>query len=212
MRIIETEHDLAEGCAQLKASCKHMAKLVDAIKLPPLRRRGGGFESLVNIVIGQQLSIAAANMIEARLKTKLKDITPDKILRTREPTLRACGLSGPKIKTLRAVAKAVKTGALDFKFVATAPVDEARAMLTCISGIGPWTADIYLLFCLGHADAFAPGDLALQEGARMACNMRARPDTARLERHAKRWSPWRGVAARLLWAHYGVVKSKTNKS
>ncbi len=211
LRLIQTDQDLAAGCAHLSATCKYMAKLVADLQLPPLRRRGGGFESLVNIVIGQQLSIAAANTIEARLKAWAKDITPEKILRMREQSLRRCGLSGPKIKTLRAVAQAVKNGTLDFKFIQTAPVEEARAMLTSISGIGPWTADIYLLFCLGHSDAFAPGDLALQEAVRMMGAMRTRPDAAQLETYARRWSPWRGVAARLLWAHYGNVKNRNNK-
>lgn len=211
-RLIQSDADLAEGCAHLSQACKHMARLVGTIKLPPLRRRAGGFEALVSIVISQQLSVAAADTIEARVKARLKEITPEKILRARDETLRACGLSRPKIRTLRALARAVNTGALDLSVVGKAPAEEARTLLTSVSGIGPWTADIYIMFCLGHADGFAPGDLALQEAARLACKMRVRPDAKRLERQARRWAPWRGVAARLLWAHYAEMRALRKKS
>ena len=90
----------------------------------------------------------------------------------------------------------------------TYQAEEAIAALTSVKGIGPWTADIYLLFCLGHADAFPAGDLALQEAARMGFRMRARPDAAKLEKLARRWRPYRGVAAKLLWAYYGAMKAK----
>lgn len=209
VRSIKTIADLKEGCVHLSQACPVMARLVGETELPPLRRRKGGFESLVNIVISQQLSVAAADTIEGRLRGRLRKITPDKISRAREPMLRSCGLSGAKIRTLKALAKAVKTGKLDFKFIDTAPVEDARAVLTSITGIGPWTADIYIMFSLGHADGFAPGDLALQEAARLAYGWKARPDALKLEKHAALWSPWRGVAARLLWSYYSKARAES---
>jgi DNA-3-methyladenine glycosylase II len=86
--------------------------------------------------------------------------------------------------------------------------DVAHAALTALHGIGPWTADIYLLFCLGHADAFPAGDLAVQEAARIALNLRTRPDAKKLTKIADVWRPWRGVAAHLLWAYYHAVKKR----
>jgi len=208
IRFIESDADLMEGTAHLAQTCPVMAELVTAVKLPPLRRSKGGFAGLASIVIAQQLSVAAADTIEKRVITKLKKITPDNILKARTPTLRSCGLSGGKIKTLKAMAKAVKSGSLNFKQVDTAPPELARDMLTCISGIGPWTSDIYIMFALGHADGFAPGDLALQEAARVAYGWKKRPDALKLDKHARQWSPWRGVAARLLWARYAQIRDE----
>ena len=139
-------------------------------------------------------------------------MTPRKVLSARETTFRACGVSGPKIRTLKALATAVKTGELDFTFLETASPEEAREMLTKISGIGPWTSDIYVMFCLGHADGFAPGDLALQEAAKLAHGWRKRPDVKKFEKHARKWSPWRGVAARLLWANYAQLRVQKPKT
>ena len=121
--------------------------------------------------------------------------------------MRAAGLSRPKIKTLRAVAAAVKDG-LDFDDLASRDDAEVRARLVSISGIGPWTSDVYLMFCIGRADAFAPGDLALQEAARLLMGLDARPSADELEVIAERWRPWRGVAARLLWSYYRVAKAQ----
>ncbi len=211
-RLIETEADLAEGVAHLRRICPNMDKLAALIKLPPLRRTKGGFAGLISIVIAQQLSVAAADTIEARVVAKLKKITPETILKSRMPTLRACGLSGPKIKTLKALANAVKDKTLDFKKVDAAHPDEAREMLTQVSGIGPWTSDIYIMFALGHADVFAPGDLALQEAARVAYGLRARPDVIKLAKRARTWSPWQGVAARLLWAYYARMRDEKRKT
>ena len=85
---------------------------------------------------------------------------------------------------------------------------QAHARLIAVNGIGPWTADLFLLFCLGHPDAFPSGDLALQEAARLAFGMKKRPDAQKLEKIAERWRPWRGVAARMLWAYYAVAKKR----
>ena len=123
--------------------------------------------------------------------------------------MRVCGLSSPKIRALRALAEAIVAGALDLKGLETVGAEEAHQALVAVKGIGPWTADIFLLFCLGHPDAFPAGDLALQEAARLALDLKKRPDEKRLARIAERWRPWRGVAARMLWAYYRGVKQRS---
>ena len=206
IRFIESDADLYEGTVHLSSVCPVMAQLATKVKLPPLRRMKGGFSGLVQIVLSQQLSVAAANTIEKRLTDRLKKLTPDAVLRARSTTFRACGVSSPKIRTLKALAKAVKSGVLDFKKVDKSLPDHARDTLMQISGIGPWTSDIYIMFALGHADGFAPGDLALQEAARLAYGWKKRPDSERLEKYARQWAPWRGVAARLLWHYYAQIR------
>ena len=127
-----------------------------------------------------------------------------------DEALRAAGLSAGKIRTLRAIAEAANSGALDFPGLVETPDDAAvRAALTGIKGIGPWTADIYAMFCLGRADAWAPGDLALKYAVKDAMRLRKLPDEARMHKLAERWRPWRGVAARLLWAYYAHRKART---
>ena len=128
--------------------------------------------------------------------------------RARTDRLKRLGLSAPKIKSIREIGKAVAKGRIDLTEVGNMDADEAHAALTALHGVGPWTADIYLLFCLGHADAFPAGDLAVQESARIALSLRKRPDAKALAKMAEAWRPWRGVAAHLLWAYYHVVKKR----
>jgi DNA-3-methyladenine glycosylase II len=120
---------------------------------------------------------------------------------------RGAGLSRPKVRTLRAVSAAVAAG-LDLERLDALSDEQVHEALTAISGIGPWTADIFLLFNLGRADAFAHGDLALQVAAQMLMDLDARPAAEELLGIAERWRPWRGVAARLLWAYYAVAKAQ----
>jgi DNA-3-methyladenine glycosylase II len=205
-RIIDTTDDIADGIAALAVADPRLARLHRLAGDPPLRRRVGGFEGLAMIVVSQQLSVASANAIWARTRTIFDPFTPHAILAASEASFRLAGLSTPKIRTLRALAGAARDG-LDLETLDRLGADEAHALLTAVKGIGPWTADIYLMFCLGHADAFAAGDLALQEAARLAFDLDARPRPAELLAHAEAWRPWRGVAARLLWAYYRVAKS-----
>ena len=123
-----------------------------------------------------------------------------------EDDLRGLGLSRPKVRTLRALAEAIVAGAIDLDDLAAHPDATIREKLVALHGIGPWTADIFLMFNLGRADAFASGDLALQEAARMGLDLDARPDAQALEQIAERWRPWRAVAALMLWNYYRVAK------
>ncbi len=175
---------------------------------PPLRLREGDFAGLAWIVVSQQVSTASAKAIHGRLAARFPAFTANALLGADDAALRECGLSAPKMRTIRAIAAAIESGALDFAALATMSAEDARKTMTAIHGVGPWTADIYLLFCLGHPDAWPAGDLALQEAARMALRLRKRPDARKLEEIAERWRPARGVAARLLWAWYAVAKAR----
>lgn len=175
---------------------------------PPLRRREPGFQGLAWIVVSQQVSVASADAIHGRLARAIDPLTPDALLARTDDELAACGLSGPKRRTLRALAEALVGGSLDLAALADMDAPDAHAALVAVHGIGPWTADIFLLFCLGHPDAWPVGDLALQEAAKLALGLKKRPDARKLEKIGERWRPYRGVAARLLWAYYKVAKGK----
>jgi len=117
-------------------------------------------------------------------------------------------LSAAKIRTLKAIGTAVSKGDINLEALSAMEADDAHNALIKLRGIGPWTADIYLMVCLGHADAWPSGDLALQEAARLALNLRTRPDAKRMIKLAQIWRPYRAVAAHLLWKYYGVVKGR----
>jgi DNA-3-methyladenine glycosylase II len=176
---------------------------------PPLRRREPGFAGLAAIIVSQQVSVASAKAIFGRLEARIAPLDASRLAAATEDDLRACGLSSPKIRALRALAEAVADNGLDLAGLARLDAEDAHAALVAVKGVGPWTADIFLLFCLGHPDAFPAGDLALQEAAKLALGLKTRPDAARLERIAESWRPWRGVAARMLWAYYRGVKERS---
>jgi len=175
---------------------------------PPLRKRADGFAGLASIVVSQQLSTASAKAILGRLEAALDPLDHTAVLRARAPKLARVGLSAPKIRTLKAIAKAINSGELNLPSLVELPADDAHRMLTAVHGIGPWTADIYLLFCLGHADAWPAGDLALQEAARLLFKLQARPTTKEMQPLADAWRPWRGAAAYMLWTYYRAAKQR----
>jgi len=205
-RLIETEADLKDGIRALRRKCAIARLMHDAAGMPPLRRRAGGFEGLARIVVGQQLSVASAAAIWGRTATAVAPFEAVTLLAMPDDTLRAAGLSAGKVRTLRAIAAAVVEGRLDLLNLEHKSEAEVHEALTDVSGIGPWTADIYIMFCLGRADAFAPGDLALQIALQMAAGLDARPSAKELAEFAERWRPWRSVGAVLLWAYYKVRK------
>jgi DNA-3-methyladenine glycosylase II len=202
-RIIQTEADILEGCDWLVRAEPRFGHALALAGTPPLRRREGGFAALLRSICAQQLSVAAADSVWTRLRAAGAD-DPAVLLRLPEESLRACGLSRPKARYARAVAEA----GIDYAALATLPEDEAIAALTAVKGIGVWTAEIYLMFSIGRADVFAPGDLALQEAARLLFDLPERPAEKLFRAQALAWSPWRGVAARLLWAYYRVAKQR----
>ena len=205
---LHTDTDLQAGLAQLILADPRLKPVADRAGAFSLRRREGGYAGLCAIVCGQQLSTASAAAIRARLFAAFEPFHHDTVRRARTDKLRRLGLSTPKIKAIREIGKAVGKGRIDLDAVGNMAADEAHVLLTALHGVGPWTADIYLLFCLGHADAFPSGDLAVQESARIALGLRKRPDAKALTKIAEAWRPWRGVAAHLLWAYYHVVKKR----
>jgi DNA-3-methyladenine glycosylase II len=206
--VIATEADIAAGLEVLIARDPRLRAVYAVAGEVPLRRRPDGLEGLVRIIMGQQLSTASAEAIWGRLRSAYDPFHHTTLRRARVSKLQRIGLSAAKIKTLRAIAAAVEAGAIDFSALIDMPVDEAHALLTAIHGIGPWTADLYLLSCLGHADAWPAGDLALQEAARLAFGLKARPSAKDMAALAESWRPWRAVAARLLWSYYRAVKRR----
>ena len=184
--------------------------LVDALLAvagpPPLRARRADFAGLVWIVASQQLSRASANAVYGRLIALLPDLDSRSFRAADDEELRACGLSAPKLRCLKELAAEVEDRGLDFGSFSTMKPEAVRERLLSIVGIGPWTADIFLLFCMGLPDAWPSGDLALQEAVRIALRLHARPKQCEMDKLGERWRPWRGVAARLLWAYYGVIE------
>lgn len=187
----------------LVASCPHLSRVHAISGAPPLRRRPAGFKGLTRVITAQ-LSVASAAAIWERLEARVRPFTPTSFLAVPERELRRTGLSRVKISTLRGLADAIAGGSLELDKLTHAPEEEIHLRLTALKGIGPWTADIYILFCLARADAWSPGDLALQYAVRDALALDARPSLNEMVEIAEAWRPWRGVAARLLWAYYGL--------
>lgn len=206
MRLIEGQADLDAGAAHLAAVCPVWARVLPGLALP-LRRRPDGFAAIAQAIVGQQVSTAAAATVWARMQAA--GLAGEAaILGAGEDRLRAMGLSGRKARHVLGVAAA----GVDWAALRGLPDAVVEARLTALPGIGPWTAQIYLLFALGRADAFAPADLALAEAARLLYGLPARPDARRLAALAAPWAPWRGVAARALWAYYRISKGREGTS
>jgi DNA-3-methyladenine glycosylase II len=206
--IIDGEEALTAGLQALPRVDKRWRAIIKGCERPPLRRREGGFAGLCAIIVAQQLSVASANAIWAKFAARIAPLTPEVLLAATDEDLRLAGLSRAKQRSLRALAATLAEGELVLDALDGATPEEVHAALTSVSGIGPWTADIYLMACIGHRDAFAAGDLALQEAARHAFGLDARPTTKELMALAEAWRPWRGVAARVLWSYYRVVKKR----
>jgi DNA-3-methyladenine glycosylase II len=208
---LHTDADLQAALARLIAADRRLEPVAAKAGRLNLRRREAGFAGLCAIVVSQQLSTASAGAIWARLAAAFEPFHHDALRGARADKLARAGLSKPKIRTMKALGTAIAKGRVDLTALSRMPADEAHAALTALHGIGPWTADIYLLFCLGHADAWPAGDLALQEAARLAFALRQRPTAKQLAKLAEPWRPWRGVAAHLLWAYYRVVKQRDGR-
>jgi DNA-3-methyladenine glycosylase II len=205
---LHTDADLHKALKRLIKADPRLQPVLEKVGRPSLRRRAAGFPGLCAIVVSQQLSTSSARAIWGRLEAAFNPFHHDEIRRARGPKLARLGLSAPKIRTLKAIGAAVSNGVIDLEAVGQMEADDAHKALVALHGIGPWTADIYLLFCLGHADAWPAGDLALQEAARIAFGLKARPSTKETIALAETWRPWRGVAAHLLWAYYAAVKRR----
>jgi DNA-3-methyladenine glycosylase II len=205
---IHSEADLDAALARLTEAEPRFGALIATAGRPPLRRRAGGFTGLAATVVSQQLSTASAGAIFGRLAAAFDPLDAAAIVKARPQKLARIGLSRPKIKALKEIARAIIRGHLALDTLAEIGADTAHAALTAVHGIGPWTADIYLLSCLGHADAWPAGDLALQEAAKLAFGLKARPTAKEMAELAEPWRPFRAVAARILWTYYRTVKGR----
>ncbi len=202
-RIIIGPDCVAEGADWLARNHPAMAKILLETGPLPLRRGPDGFAALLDAIVGQQVSVASARAIWGRLEAAGLTVE-DGVAEAGIDHLRSVGLSRQKAR----YAKALADARLDYAGLRTAPDAEVMAILTAVPGIGRWTAEIYTMFALGRADVFAPGDLALQEAARVAFGLAERPSAKAMAALAEVWSPWRAVAARALWAYYRVAKSR----
>ncbi|MFZ4532387.1 MAG: DNA-3-methyladenine glycosylase family protein [Alsobacter sp.] len=205
---LDTPSALADALGHLAQGDPVIAGILARTGVPALRRRPGGFVGLCACVMGQQLSTASAAAITARFAERFGVGGPAAVAAASDDELRGCGLSGAKIRAVRTIAVAVQDEVLDLDTLSKMPADTAHAALCSLRGIGPWTADIYLLFCIGHADAFPAGDLALQEAYRSGWGLSTRPDARRLAAAAEAWRPLRGAAATLLWQLYRVERGR----
>ena len=202
-RIIETSECVAEGASWLVQAEPRFAAALAVTGPLPLRRQADGFAALLDAIVGQQVSVASANAIWARLEAA--GLTGQAAMAAAsDEALRAAGLSRQKARYGRALAQA----GIDFGGLRVLPDAQVIGTLVAVPGIGAWTAEIYAMFALGRADVFAPGDLALQEAARLLFDLPERPKERAFRAMAEAWSPWRAVAARALWAYYRVAKTR----
>lgn len=202
-RIIQTAECVAEGAQWLAAREPRFARALDLTGPLPLRRRPDGYDRLLAAIVSQQVSVAAADAIWGRMEAA-QVTSPAAVLAAPDEVLRACGLSRQKMRYARALAEA----RIDYDALRGAPTADVVETLVRVPGIGVWTAEIYAMFSLGRADVFAPGDLALQEAARLLFDLPERPKDRALRTMSEAWSPWRAVAARLLWAYYAHAKDR----
>ena len=202
-RAIQSQECINEGASFLANIEPRFKSALEVTGELPLRLSPEGFERLLGAIISQQVSVAAANSIWKRLvKANLNG--PRKIMRADDAQLRAVGLSRQKVRYARALAESK----INFRSLRSMSSEEVINTLTQVSGIGVWTAEIYTMFSLARADVFAAGDLALRLLARLLFELRERPSEREIRQMAEKWSPWRAVAARLLWAYYSYSKKR----
>ncbi|MCA6115918.1 DNA-3-methyladenine glycosylase 2 family protein [Bradyrhizobium sp. WSM 1738] len=205
---LENQSDLEDAMLVLVKQDPRLKPILAQTGMPALRQREPGFAGLAHIICGQQLSTASAAAIWARLSTAFDPLDHEAICKARADRLGRLGLSAAKIKTLKFIAKELAAERLNLEVLANEDVDAAHHALTALHGIGPWTADIYLLFCLGHGDAWPAGDLAVQEAVKIGLGLKARPTAKQMAPLAEPWRPYRGAAAHLWWAYYRMLKKR----
>ena len=209
----ETSHlapyDLKNDLKHLARKAPHMARAIKIAGHPGSRATTPGFDTLIRIIAGQQVSTAAAAGIWAKLERNCGGkVTPKAVLALAEPGLRASGFSGQKSRYALGLAEATAAGVLDFKSLATAEDASVREILTAHKGVGNWTADIYMMFAMGRGDVWPAADLALQEGIRLLHGLKKRPTAKQTEVISEAWRPHRSSAAILLWHYYGHLRSQ----
>jgi DNA-3-methyladenine glycosylase II len=205
---LNTQADLDGAIHALVKQDTRLKPILERTGMPALRRREPGFAGLAAIVTGQQVSTASAAAIWGRVSAAFDPFHHDALRKARADRLGRLGLSGAKIKTLKNLARELAAERLNLEALAEQDADTAHATLTKLHGIGPWTADVYLLFCLGHGDAWPAGDVAIQEAIKVGFGLKTRPTPRQMAPLAEPWRPLRGAAAHLWWAYYKVLKAR----
>src|SRR5579871_235186 len=205
---LHTQADLEEAIHALLKLDPRLKPIFEVAGMPALRRREPGFVGLAHIVTGQQLSTASASAIWGRLTRAFDPFDQHAVRRARADRLGRLGLSAAKIKTLKSLAREIAAERVNLDVLAEEDADAAHNTLTALHGIGPWTADVYLLFCLGHGDAWPAGDLAVQEGVKLGLGLKTRPTPKEMAVIAEPWRPMRGAAAHLWWSYYRALKKR----
>ncbi|MEO1149957.1 MAG: DNA-3-methyladenine glycosylase 2 family protein [Pseudomonadota bacterium] len=200
--------DVRGPCAELAGRDVALGTALAAIRVPHIRKRSEGFGALFRIIVEQQVSVASAQAIWARCQAGVKPMTAARVLALGEAQLRTLGLTRQKAHYVYCLAEAVKARRFSFAAVARADDDTARALLTSLKGVGPWSAGIYLLFCEGRVDIWPPGDIAMEHAYAHAAGLDQKPASADLNDIAEGWAPWRGLAAHILWTYYAHIRGR----
>jgi DNA-3-methyladenine glycosylase II len=185
-----------------------LSPILETAGMPALRQRAPGFEGLAQIICGQQVSVASASAIWGRVSAAFDPFDHHALRKARADRLGRLGLSAAKIKTLKGLARELAEERLNLDVLAEEDADAAHNTLVALHGIGPWTADVYLLFCLGHGDAWPAGDVAIQESIKVGFGLKERPTVKQMAPLAEPWRPLRGAAAHLWWAYYHAIKKR----
>jgi DNA-3-methyladenine glycosylase II len=204
----DTQADLDDAVRALVKQDPRLKPILAQTGMPALRRREPGFVGLAHIICGQQLSTASASAIWGRLSAAFDPFDHHAVRRARTDRLGRLGLSAAKIRTLKSLARELAAERVNLDVLADEDADAAHQALTALHGIGPWTADVYLLFCLGHGDAWPAGDLAVQEAVKIGLGLSTRPTPKEMAPLAEPWRPLRGAAAHLWWSFYRVIKKR----
>ena len=197
-----TEQELLDGTEILASRDPDLARTLDRLGPPPLWNREPGFPALVHIILEQQVSLASAEAAFDKLVARVGPLEPDPFLELDDPELKAIGFSGQKGRYCRELATAVLDASLDLTQMGSLSDHQVRTQLMKVTGIGRWTADIYLLMALGRPDVWPRGDLALHKAVQDLRAFEGRPSPSEFEELGEPWRPWRSVAARILWNHY----------
>lgn len=205
---LDSPQVLARHLQELTVRDSRLAAIAERVGPFAIRKAEPGFAGMARTICGQQLSIASANAIWSRLAALPGALDPDGYLQLSEAEIRAAGFSASKYRTVRALAAAIHAGELDLDRLGELPAADATQSLLQISGIGQWTAEIYLMFCAGHPDIFPAGDLALQKAVAHALGFEARLPSKELMAIAEAWSPHRHAAALLFWRYYAVLRER----
>lgn len=205
---LNSQTDLDDAIHALVKTDPRLQPILAATGMPALRQREPGFAGLAAIIVGQQVSTASAAAIWGRVSKAFDPFHHDALRKARADRLGRLGLSAAKIKTLKALARELASERLNLDVLAEEDADAAHNTLTALHGIGPWTADVYLLFCLGHGDAWPAGDVAIQEAVKVGLGLKERPTVKQMAPLAEPWRPLRGAAAHLWWSYYHAIKKR----